>query len=131
MTLLIPVKHSCGKCRKPLEQINILDAFTNTDIDVKVFEYPVSWQEKIARPLVKDILKIITPKEFVTANKILATKKILMNQLLNPSNINEIQNADTDKANNKNHPVNQAYNDKDKNFLLMLLLTKNWLAVHH
>lgn len=60
---------------------------------------------EIIRLLKKDISKVITPKEFVTSNKVVIPKKISSNT-------------------QKSQPVIQSYNDKDKNLMLIQLLTK-------
>ena len=79
MIPLALVEHGCGKPGKPLEQINILNAFTNADTNAKLCEYPASRQENIAGPLVKDIFKVVTSEKFVTSDKVVVTREILIN----------------------------------------------------
>lgn len=118
------VEYDCEKARKLLEQINILNTFINADIDVKLYKYPTSRQKKIIEPFIKAVSQVIIFEKFITFNKFVTTREISINPLLNPDNIDELQNAGTDKVNKKSHLVELAYNDKDKNLMLMQLPTK-------
>lgn len=116
---LVLVEYGYGKPGKPSEYINILNIFTNIDTNAKLYEYPTFRQEIIARQLVKDVFKVVISEKFVNSNKVIATKKILINQLLNPGIIDKIENANTDKANKKSHLIKYIYNNKGRNLMLI------------
>ena len=119
MASLVPVEYDCKKARKLLEQINILNTFINADINDKLCEYPTSRQKKIIEPFIKAVFQVITFEKFVTFSKVVTIREISINALLNFGNIDELQNVSTDKVNKKSHLVEPAYNDKDKNLMLM------------
>lgn len=65
-------------------------------------------QKKIARLLKKKVFKVTTSKD------------VLSNiQIFNSHFVNKIKNVGTDKAYDKNCLVVQAFNNKDKNLILM------------
>lgn len=72
---------------------------------VDKFDKLIDQNTKIIKLLKKNISKVVIFDEFIIFNKVVTSKKI-------PSNIQ------------KGQPIMQAYNDKDKNFMLMQLLTK-------
>ena len=77
-----------------------LETFTKKDADAQISQYTASGQKEITGLLEKDVFKVVTPEEFVTADKDVAPEEI-------PS--------DTQKG--------QAYNDKDKHLVLTQSLT--------
>lgn len=98
VTFLIPNESDHRKLDRFLEQINVFNVFIDKDT-------------KITGILKKDISKVViflkfdTSNKSITPNKVVITKEILINLLLNFSILNKIQNV-------------------DKNFLLAQLLTK-------
>lgn len=112
------------KLANSLKLVNILSAYGDGDTDVQLSKYPAFRQEKITRPLVEDVSKVVTLKKIVTSNKIVAIKEISMNQLLNPNIMKEIQIVGMNKADKQSYLIEQVYNKKDKNLMLTQLLTK-------
>lgn len=95
------------KCRKLSKQVNILGIYIKEDINIQLFKYPISREKKIAGLLIKDVFKVFISKEFVNSDKFVAISKMLINQLLNPGSMKEIQNASIAKANKKSYLVKE------------------------
>lgn len=91
------------KSGKPLEQVDIFDTFHNTDINVKLFKYPIFRQKKIAKPFVKNVFIVISSGEFIIFDKIIIPKDVSSSiQSFNSRFLDKIKILNTDKAYNKN-----------------------------
>lgn len=124
MAPLASIEHNLEKLGKPLEQVNIFDAFIDRDTDAQSFKYSVSRHKKIAGPLAKDTFTVSTLKKFVTLNKNITPKDIPGGiRVLNSCFVNKIKNLNTYKNYKKSCLIKQVYNDKSKNLVLTRLLT--------
>lgn len=104
----------CKKPEKPLNQVNIFDIFIDGETDAQLSQYLASRHEEIARPLAKNVFKVVTSKEFITFKEILSNI-----QVFNSCFIYEIKNSGIDKAYKNSSLVVQAYDNKDKKLMLM------------
>ena len=92
-----------GKPGKPPEQVDIYDAFTDAYTDAKISEYPAFRKEKIAGPLVKNVVMVITPEELITSDKVVTLEDISSSaQGFSSRFLDETKIPDIDKVYDKN-----------------------------
>ena len=117
------VKPDCGQPRKYREKANIAAPsdicfpMNESDVFIKNTEAPMaqyiaSRQKDIAGLLEKGVFKVV-PTDSILSNA----------QIFNSRFVDEIKNPGTDKAYEKSRLVVQAYNDKEKDLVLMQLPT--------
>ena len=78
------------------------DVFINKNSDVHPAQYTTSRQKKITRLLEKGVFKVVTSKDVPSNTRI-----------FNSRFMDEVKNADTDKAYENSRLVVQAYNDHE------------------
>lgn len=90
---------------------------------LKIFDTSIVGDTEIIRLLEKDVSKIVSKitilEEFVNSNKVITHKNILSSiKIFNFCFVDKIKDPYTNKDYKKNNPIEQAYNDKNKNLLL-------------
>lgn len=87
------IKSDGGKHGKLSEHVNVFGIYINRNKDTKLSKYPASKQKEF-------IGEVDDSEKFITSNKFVTLEEILINK-------------------QKSYPIIQAYNNKDKNIILI------------
>lgn len=88
--------------------MNKFEVFINKNANGKSAQYITSKQKEFARLLKKDLFKVVTT-DSISSNA----------QIFHSCFVDEIRNPGTDKAYEKSWLIIQAYNNKEKHFILI------------